>query len=236
MREQLEGLFLSAHPYTDSSVIVQLFTNNYGRRSFIFKGARKKNSPYIFQPLHFIEFNSSFKNEKSINTASNQQLAFPCHQITSDIRKTSIAFFLTEILNSLLKEGDDSKELYHYIKNSFLLFEIHPFSPEFHLVFLTQILSFLGVEPKNNLSVDNPYFNIKLAQFVSSKENYTLNKTDSYLFSKLLGTTIDKYTSITFNKETRNNMLEILFEYFEYHFHFKAKQISSHKIFKTIFS
>lgn len=236
MRVQLEGLFLSAHPYTDSSVIVQLFTNHYGRRSFIFKGARKKNSPYIFQPLHFIEFNSSFKNEKSINVASNQQLSFPCHQITSDIRKTSIAFFLTEMLNSLLKEGDYSKELYHYIKNSFLLFEIHPYSPEFHLVFLAQLLSFLGIEPKNNLSEKNYYFNIELSEFISLKENYTINKADSYLFSKLLGTTIDDYTSITFNKETRSNMLEILFEYLEFHFQFKAKQISSHKIFKTIFS
>jgi DNA repair protein RecO (recombination protein O) len=236
MREQLEGLFLSAHSFTDNSVIVQLFTNHYGRRSFIFKGARKKNSPYIFQPLHFIEFNSSFKNEKSINLASNQHLSFPCHQITSDIRKISVAFFLTEILNTLLKEGDYSKELYHYIKNSFLLFELHPFSPEFHLVFLAQLLSFLGVEPKNNFSKENLYFNIKKGHFIAIEENYTLNKPASCHFSKLLGTTIDKHSSITFDKITRNNMLEILFEYYEFHFHFKAKQISSHKIFKTIFS
>ena len=103
-------------------------------------------------------------------------------------------------------------------------------------MFLAQLLSFLGIEPKNNLSEKNCYFNIELSEFISLKENYTINKADSYLFSKLLGTTIDDYTSITFNKETRSNMLEILFEYLEFHFQFKAKQISSHKIFKTIFS
>ena len=236
MKEQLEGLFLSAHSYTDSAVIVQLFTNKYGRKSFIFRGAKKKNSPYLFQPLHFIEFNSSFKYEKSINNASNQQLSFPCHQITSDIRKTSIAFFLTEILNAILKEGDNSKELYHFIKNSFLLFEIQPFNPDFHLVFLTQLLSFLGIEPENNFSEKHTYFNIKLAKFVGLKENYTLNKSISCDFSMLLGTTIDKYSTIKLDKEKRNVLIEVLFEYFEYHFQFKSKQISSHKIFKTIFS
>ena len=204
MKEQLEGLFLSAHSYTDTAVIVQLFTDKYGRRSFIFKGAKKKNSPYLFQPLHFIEFSSSFKHEKSINNASNQQLSFPCHQITSDIRKTSIAFFLTEILNALLKEGDYSKELYHFIKNSFLLFEIHPFNPDFHLVFLIQLLSFLGVEPENNFSEKNIYFNIKLAKFVGLKENYTIDQSVSFDFSILLGTTIDKYETLRLNKEKRN--------------------------------
>ena len=236
MKEQLEGLFLSAHSYTDTAVIVQLFTDKYGRRSFIFKGAKKKNSPYLFQPLHFIEFSSSFKHEKSINNASNQQLSFPCHQITSDIRKTSIAFFLTEILNALLKEGDYSKELYHFIKNSFLLFEIHPFNPDFRLVFLIQLLSFLGVEPENNFSEKNIYFNIKLAKFVGLKENYTIAQSVSFDFSILLGTTIDKYETLRLNKEKRNVLIEVLFEYFEYHFPFKSKQISSHKIFKTIFS
>ena len=236
MKQQLEGLFLSAHSYTDTAVIVQLFTDKYGRRSFIFKGAKKKNSPYLFQPLHFIEFSSSFKHEKSINNASNQQLSFPCHQITSDIRKTSIAFFLTEILNALLKEGDYSKELYHFIKNSFLLFEIHPFNPDFHLVFLIQLLSFLGVEPENNFSEKNIYFNIKLAKFVGLKENYTIDQSVSFDFSILLGTTIDKYETLRLNKEKRNVLIEVLFEYFEYHFPFKSKQISSHKIFKTIFS
>ncbi|MFL2570260.1 MAG: DNA repair protein RecO [Parvicellaceae bacterium] len=236
MKEKIEGLFLSSHPYTDNSIIVQLFTHKYGRKSFIFKGVRRKNSPYIFQPFHFIEFFSNFKIEKSINSASQHALVFPCHQTTNDIRKTSVAIFLTEILNRLLKEGDSSASMYLFIKNSFLLFEIQPFNPCFHLVFLAQLFSFLGIDPKNNWSEINKFFSIKHACFTNEKEDYTIEKDASKAFSLVLGTNIDKFETLHFNKTNRAVILEIVFDYLAYHFNFNAKQISSHKVFKTIFS
>ena len=233
---QLEGLFLSAHPYTDNSAIVHLFTKNYGRRAFIFKGLRKKNNPFIFQPMHFIEFQSSFNIEKPINSASKQNLAFPCHQITSDIRKTSIALFLTEILNTLLKEGYYSEDLYPFIKNSFLLFEIQDFNADFHLLFLIQILDFLGIGPKENFSEKTPFFNLEKGMFTTKDDGFTMNKTLSSLISKLLGTTIDEKLQMNLTKSTRNSLLEMVFQYLEFHFHFNSTKISSHTILKTVFS
>ena len=236
MMNQLEGLFLSAFPYTDNSTIIHLFMKDYGRRTFIFKGLRKKNSPFIFQPMHFIEFQSTFKVEKSINSGTKQTLVFPCHQITSDIRKTSVALFLTDILNNLLKEGDYSDELYPFLKNSFLLFEIQEYNVNFHLLFLIHLLDFLGIGPKKNYSSTNTFFNIEKAMFTSKKEDFSMDFEDSLLFYKILGTTIDNETEINVSKSSRNKLLEMIFQYLEFHFHFDSKKISSHSILKTIFS
>ena len=233
---QLEGLFLNVFPYTDNSSIVHLFTKNYGRKAFIFKWLRKKNTPYIFQPMHFIEFQSSFKIEKSINSGLKQSLVFPCHQITSDIRKTSVALFLTEVLNNLLKEGNYSADLYPYIKNSFLLFEIQEYDANFHLLFLVHLLDFLGIAPQKNYSEKNAFFNIEKGMFTTKNDGFTKDQEQSLLFSKLLGTTIDDKNPMNLSKRTRNNLLELVFQYLAFHFHFNANKISSHSILKTVFS
>jgi len=56
------------------------------------------------------------------------------------------------------------------------------------------------------------------------------------LFYKILGTTIDNETEINVSKSSRNKLLDMIFQYLEFHFHFDSKKISSHSILKTIFS
>ncbi len=236
MKQQIEGLFLNAQSYTESSVIIHLFTKQYGRQSFFFKGVKKKNHPYIFQPFHFIEFTSNFDPDKTLNSGSSPALIIPFHEITNDIRKVSIALFLTEVMYYLLKEGAYSPLLYPYLERSITLFDKQPFYPDFHLIFLVNLLSFLGIQPKNNYSSFNQYFSISEAQFVKDSNSLLCEAKLSDTFFNLLGTEIDALSNLQTDKKLRNDLIELLFKYLEIHFQFNAKNITSHKILKTIFN
>ena len=168
MKQEIEGLFLSSIVYADSSVIVQLFTQQHGRQSFIFKGVKKRNRPYIFQPFHFIDFLSVFNPEKNMNVGTNPTLVCPFYQITNDIRKTSVALFITEVLSKFLKEGDYSEFLYHFLKNSIINFETNSFSSNFHLFFLIKLFPFLGIQPENNFSSSSCCFSIPDGKFIEA--------------------------------------------------------------------
>ena len=54
-------------------------------------------------------------------------------------------------------------------------------------------------------------------------------------FFKLLGTEIDASSSLTVNKATRNELLELIFNYLNIHFQFNAEKIKSHIVLKSIF-
>ena len=235
MKQQIEGLFLSAQNYTESSVIVHLFTKQYGRHSFFFKGAKKKNKPYIFQPFHFIEFSSNFNEDKNLNSGMSPALVVPFHKITNDVRKVSIALFLTEVLHSLLKEGAYSPLLYPYLERSISIFDQQSFNPNFHLVFLANLLPFLGIEPNKNYSSSNPKFCIHSAQFVSESIYPLYDKNTSSAFFKLLGTEIDASSTIVTDKTNRNELIELIFNYLEVHFQFNPEKIKSHLVLKSIF-
>lgn len=235
MKQQIEGLYLSAQNYTGSSVIVHLFTRKYGRQSFIFKGAKKKNKPFIFQPFHFIEFSTHFNEEKNLNSALSPSLVHPFHDITNDVRKVSIALFLTEVLHSLLKEGAYSPLLYTYLESSITLFDEQKFNSNFHLFFLANLLPYLGIEPKKNYSKSNPKFCVHSAQFVSDSKYPIYDNNISYAFYQLLGTEIDASSIQEIVKNNKNELIELLFNYLRIHFQFNAEKIKSHKVLKTIF-
>ena len=54
-----KAIVLSAIPYSESSLICKLYTEEFGLKSYIIRSAKKKNSPTPtshFQPLNTIEF------------------------------------------------------------------------------------------------------------------------------------------------------------------------------------
>ncbi len=236
MNQQIEGLFLSSTAYSDNSAIVQLYTEQYGRHSFIFKRLKNKNNPYVFQPFHFIEFTCNYNNNKNINLGVSPSLISPFYEITSDIRKISVALFLTEVLSLILKEETRSSELYVFLKRSIILFDKEPFHPDFHLVLLMHLFKFLGIQPINNHSRINTVFNLKEAKFIKLQDFNTNVNTISTAFSSLLGMKIDAYQNKKFNASTRNQLLDLILNYLGEHCHFNASKISSHKILKTIFN
>ena len=91
----------------------------------------KKKAPFIFQPFHFISFNSKFNPDKKINLAYKQELIFPVIDIVSDVRKTGYAILLTEILNKCINHFEENPNLYLHLKKMIVSFEHHSFNPIF---------------------------------------------------------------------------------------------------------
>lgn len=233
--QKIEGLFISAQNYSDSSVIVQLYTKQYSRQSFIFNGVKGKNKPYIFQAFHFISFSCRFNQNKQLNSAYLAELTHPLHSITTDIRKSSIALFLTEVLSKVLVEGNYSDKLYGFLLKTITEFNNQKFSPNFHLFFIVKLLTYLGIQPNNNYCELLPYFNVNDACF-SNKSSSVINYDINNSFSKFLGTNIDNFSQIILDKKDRNEMLNLLLKYIKKHLQINTDNIKSHHILKTIFT
>ena len=169
MSQKIEGFFLRSTKLKQNVLLVDLYTFQYGRSSFIF--SHQKKSPFIFQPFHFFSFQSNYNPEKKLNRANNQELIFPVINIVSDVRKTGLAILLTEILNKCIHNFEVSPSLYVHIKKMIISFEHHDFNPAFGIFFIKEILHFFGINPQNNYDEIHPYFNISNGRFESKKND-----------------------------------------------------------------
>ena len=106
MLEKTRGIILHQIKYTDSGIIVQLYSRRFGRQSIIIKGMRnrktgKHNS--LFQPMFILDLVMYQKASREMQVLKEFSVSYAPYSIQSDIRKSSVAIFLAEILTNVLK-------------------------------------------------------------------------------------------------------------------------------------
>ena len=188
-----QGITLQTTKYSDTSLIVKIFTRKNGVVSFIIKNAFSKKSKQpaaYFAPLTILDliYNETY-NEK-LTFLKEVSIAHPFHVIHHNIRKNSILIFYQELLMKLLYHANAPDEpLFDFIKEHLLKLETTPeLTPDFHIVFLIQLIQQLGYAPTLNFSLQTPYFSIEDSNFGTAflEAPFFLSKEASfYLFTIL---------------------------------------------------
>lgn len=221
--EKTQAIVLKYINYTDSSIIVNLLTRDFGKQTYIVRGLRGKSSKTkinLLQPMTIINIDVKHKPKSNIHSLQEFSLAEFYKQIPYNITKSSIAVFLAEVVNKTLKDGDEDTEIFAFVKQYMLkLDEIEANYSNIHIIFLVRLTSFLGFYP----NVDNNVF-------YSSEINKTLTSlTEKVLNSNELVINLDEV-----NSSNRNNILDLLLEYYNIHLQTNIN-IKSLDVLKAVF-
>ena len=134
------GLVLHTTPYSESSVVVKVFTRQLGVRSYIIKGVRGRGGRVkrklgdqsganlsLLQPLTCLDM-VVYNNEKtdlnyikelsprhSSTVSSFHSLSLPLTPSHSPI-ENALRFFMTEVLYKALREAEPMPALFDYIE------------------------------------------------------------------------------------------------------------------------
>lgn len=143
--------------YGESDIITQAFTETFGKQSFLIHGVRKKKSTlnsYLFQPFSLLEVVAYIKETRDLQRVKELKPSVILKTIHFDIRKSSIALFLSELMNRTLREVEPNIQLFNYINHAVQILDFEEEGIEnFHLIFLMQFTKFLGIYPKNNMDL-----------------------------------------------------------------------------------
>jgi len=238
MRQSIKGIYLKHFPYSETSVVLKVFTQEYGLQSFIAKGIKKKKgASAVLQPFHLLEIDCSYNPNKSLNYAGLIKLQKPPVSITMDVRKSMIAIFLTEILYKCIKEEETNPELYRYTSTAISIFDESEFNVNFHLVFLMRLSRYFGFQPSAPEKPAQKYFSLKEGVFEFPKDifDYHLSVELSELFRQLIGTNFDKLSALNYTNSERKELLGAMVKYYEMQLGMRKDIITSHKILETIF-
>jgi len=178
--------------YSDSDLIVNLYTESMGRQAVFVKGAFSKKSAVriaLFQPLHLIETDLHHRANRQMQRASNIQMFYPFQSIPFDPVKRCIALFIAEVLNNTLREEEANPELFNFLLHTIQALDLNDCgTANFHLVFLVHYSRHLGFYLKYD-----------------------------HLLPQLFEISFDRLNSLCINHHQRNNLTEYLLECYSTH-------------------
>jgi DNA repair protein RecO (recombination protein O) len=240
MLEKTRGIVLRQIKFTDSGIIAQMYTRKLGRQSFLIRGIRKrktgKHIPY--QPLLIIDLEFYFKAKREIQLIKESSVFYSPADVYSNIKKSSVAIFLGEVLSSVLKEESPHEELFDFIEESIIYFDnCSDNFANFHIAFLAGLSSFLGFEPAQRFDRKDKYFDMLNGIFVETPPlhgNYADEEITDIL-ADFYKSSYDSVSKISLNGKMRNDVLETILRFYSLHLP-GLKRIKSLEILKEVYS
>ncbi len=241
MLKKTRGIVLNQIKYTDTGIVVRIYTREYGRLSFMIKGMRNRKTGkhnILFQPLYILDLEIYYREAREMQTIKEFESAFTPFDIYSDIRKTAVAIFMGEVLTSVLKEESPNEELFDFVGNSIEYFESSRSGfANFHLAFLAGLCSYLGFEPGSKNSDNEIFFDMKNGNFVALPpvHGQYSDPENSEILTRLFSSSFESAGDIALTGAMRNVILDELLKYFHVHMPGMSR-IRSLDILKEVFS
>ena len=223
MLEKTRGIFLHYINYSETSIIARIYTEKFGRQSYIVNGVRGKKSSMkvnFFQPFFLLDMEIYYRPGHDLQRLKDARLVVPFEQIPFDINKSSQAIFLSEILLRCLKEEEPNPELFDFLFQAACLLDMKKEGiANFHLAFLFHLTRFLGVFPQLPTNFQNRFFDLITASFSDSEplHNHFMNVEITAKFAELFQLDLGKIELFSYNNRQRTVLLSQLLEYYNIH-------------------
>ncbi len=239
MLEKTRGIFLHHFNYSENSIIARVYTEQFGRQSYIVNGTRGKKSSAkvnLFQPLFLLDLEVYHKPGRDLQRLKEARLSTPFENIPYDIKKSSQAIFLAEVLMRCLKEEEPNVELFNFIYHAVCLLDTKVDGiSNFHLLFLLKLSHFLGVVPTYSEDVRLVYFDLLSSSFKRNEPVHQqfMDVDTTKNFRKLFQAEMAESEKIAINSKQRTVLLVKLLEYYKIHLDLK-EEIKSLSVLKEV--
>lgn len=219
MLVKTKAIVISSIKYQEKSLIVKCFTQSDGLKSYFVQSAfsvKKSNQKIAyFQPLTLLEIEANHKNKGTLEHFKEIKLSSAYHTINTDIVKSTIVIFLSEILHHSIQEEEKNENLFLFLESALLWLDNHDETSNFHLILLLEVTKFLGFYP-DTTDIEGKHFEMKDGVFTPLFGTSCLSEHETHLFKKLIGLKFDSNQKIFAGIE-RQILLKILLDYYTFH-------------------
>ncbi|HEX9152698.1 MAG TPA: DNA repair protein RecO [Flavobacterium sp.] len=237
MLVKTKAIVISSLKFQEKSLIVKCFTLSHGLKSYFVRDAfssRKANQKIAyFQPLTILEIEAVHKNKGTLENFKEIKIAAPFHSIHSDIYKSTIVMFVSEILHHSIHEEEKNEHLFTFLETALHWLDNHDEIANFHLILLLETTKYLGFYPDVS-DIDMPFFEMTEGVFTPFHAISSLTEHESSLFKKLIDLKFDNNQKI-FHVIERQIVLRILIDYYSIHLD-GFKKPKSLDVLKEVFS
>ena len=241
MLVKTKAIVISSLKYQEKSLVVKCLTHSDGLKSYFVPNAfAAKNQSRgfgkkiaYFQPLSLLEIEANHKNKGTLDHFKEIKLAHAYQTISTDIVKSTIVMFLSEIIHHSILEEEKNENLFNFLESALLWLDAHDEMANFHLILMLEMTKFFGFYPDNSESVFK-FFDCKEGNFTAFQGTNCLSEHETFLFKKLIDLKFDSDQKVFAGTE-RQILLKILLEYYTIHLD-GFKKPKSLDVLKEVFS
>ncbi|WP_294070687.1 DNA repair protein RecO [Proteiniphilum sp. UBA1028] len=223
MLHKTQGIVLGVSPYNDIYGIVQVFTRDFGRVSYLLPrsyGKKSKLKMSLFFPLSVLDLEVEHLPLRELHRLKEAERQFPLYDLCTNMTKISVAFFLSEFLSRVLRESDHNESAFDFMKNSVEALEAAEKGvANFHLAFMFGLTRFLGIYPNVKWEGKHRFFDLMHGEFVKNmpQHSHYLNGTQSDFLVLLQRMNYSNMHLFRLSRNNRNTIVDYLLEYYRLH-------------------
>jgi DNA repair protein RecO (recombination protein O) len=235
-----EGIVLHSIRYGENSIIATIYTRESGRQAYMVNISRSKKSKHktgILQPLFLIDMVAYQKDSREVQRIKEVKNQPVYQNIPFDVAKSSQALFLAEMLLKTLREQESYPEMFEFIRNSLLFFDLTEGSAaNFHLWFLLRLTEFLGFLPGMEKTGFEGWFDMRKGVVVPFEPSHPFyaNREATEVLIKLSSLKLQELSQLNISRKIRSHLTSKLVEYYQLHFEHLG-EIKSLKVLHEVF-
>lgn len=214
-----KAIVISSLKYQEKSLIVKCFTESNGLKTYFvrdaFSGRKSNQKIAYFQPLTILEIEAVHKNKGALESFKEIKIASPFQTLHSDIYKSTIVMFLSEILHHSIHEEEKNEHLFAFLETALFWLDNHNQVANFHLILMLETTKYLGFYPDVS-EIEFPFFDANEGIFTPFHGMGSLTEYETNLFKKLIPLKFDNDQK-TFHVIERQIVLKILIDYYTFH-------------------
>ncbi|WP_347373487.1 DNA repair protein RecO [Aequorivita sp. Q41] len=216
-----KAIVFSAIKYSEADLIVSCYTEIAGVKSYllrnILKSRKGKLKASYFLPLTQLELIADHKNKGTLEYIKEAKINNPYQTLHTDIVKSGLVLFLSEMLKNCIREEETNQELYTFLENALHWLDQNDAVANFHIYFLLQLSMYLGFYPDAS-NIEQKYFNISEGNFQARNTNsYCLEGERIANFKSFFDIKIQAIKDIKLTKKQRHDVLELILNYYSFH-------------------
>lgn len=233
MKLSEEGIILSRKSFSESSIILHLFSQHHGQQHLIFQGYKKKGQALF--PLAWVRYSYYQRNDSSLAKFTEFEHVLPLHDIVNNPLKSSLAFFIAELVEILSQVNHEDQKLYAFISQEIKWLNESNELSNYLIWFLAKITQIEGFQPE--IKSENPiYFDLQEGVFTNESPILPAYLKESWLHWMVDALQQEKNTFLAFAipKEERLHLVNAWLNYYDFHVS-KMRQLKSLQVIRTVF-
>ena len=117
MLVESKGLILKVFPYSNTSIICNIFTNNFGKLTLMVKGVRKPKKPLlsIIQPFNLVEIQYYYKKNRGIQLIKEADIIISFDKLRDNINSILFGSLILGIINKVFEKEYPNEIIFRLI-------------------------------------------------------------------------------------------------------------------------
>lgn len=238
MLTKTEGIVFRQIPYSETSIICDIYTYEHGLVSYIVSGVRKakaRTSASLLQVMTIVDLLAHHSDKNKLHRIREIRPGYVYQSMPMDVRKNSILLFLAELCSKCIKEHEQNTSLYQTIRDSLVVLDkTESGFQNLHLKFLIELADQLGFGPDVNYDEEHPIFDMIEGRFAASQPvTHHYFKEDASKLAQVVLFARGKGPQPELNREMRNSLIDDLILFYKIHIE-SLKEFNSHIILREV--